>query len=77
MPVWAAVLIGVLPSIATIYTVIRTSRASQVRMEINIQNLSNEMDDLKSKVEAHNNYGLEIVALKTEIKMLKELGRQN
>ena len=74
MPVWAAILIGVLPSVATIYTVIRTSKASLVRMEMNIKNLSDEMDDLKRKVESHNNYGLEIVALKTEIKLLKELG---
>lgn len=58
---------------ATIFTVINTNKKSQLKAEMKLDNLSNEIDDLKKKVENHNNFGLRIVALETEVKMLKEL----
>lgn len=73
MPVWATILIGVLPSLATIFTVINTNKKSQLKTEMKLDSLANEVDDLKKKVENHNNFGLRIVALETEVKMLKEM----
>ena len=75
MPLWATILIGVLPSLATIFTVINTNKKSQLKAEMKLDNLSNEIDALQKKVEAHNNYGLKIVELETEVRMLKEMSK--
>lgn len=66
------VLVVIISSIASIVTTIWTSRSSDAIQGEQIKNIQSEIEKLATKVEQHNNYGLEIVDLKARVSALEK-----
>ena len=66
------ILVVVISSIASIITTIWTARSSDAIQGEQIKNIQAEIEKLATKVEQHNNYGLEIVDLKARVTALEK-----
>ena len=66
------VLVVIISSLASIITTIWTSRSSDAIQGEQIKNIQSEIEKLATKVEQHNNYGLEIVDLKARVSALEK-----
>lgn len=66
------VIVVIISSLATIFTTIWTARNSDAVQGEQIRTIKEELTKLTSKVEAHNNYGLEIVAIKERVSALEK-----
>lgn len=65
------VIVVIISSLATIFTTIWTARNSDAVQGEQIKQIKEEISTLSKKVEAHNNYGLEIVDLKARVSALE------
>ena len=65
------VIVVIISSLATIFTTIWTARNSDAVQGEQINQIKEEIGALSKKVEAHNNYGLEIVDLKARVTALE------
>lgn len=72
MPVWASILAVAITAGASIITVLITNRKSQIKAEFNHEKLAEEIYELKIRVSEHNNFALRLVALETELRIMKE-----
>lgn len=68
----STVIVVIISSLATIFTTIWTARNSDAVQGEQIKNIQDEIGKLTTKVEQHNNYGLEIVDLKARVKALED-----
>lgn len=66
------VLVVIISSLASIITTIWTSRSSDAIQGEQIKTIQSEIEKLATKVEQHNNYGLEIVDLKARVSALEK-----
>ena len=66
------VIVVIISSLATIFTTIWTARNSDAVQGEQIRTIKEELTKLTGKVEAHNNYGLEIVSLKERVSALEK-----
>ena len=66
------VLVVIISGIASIITTIWTVRSSDAVQGEQIKNIQADIQKLASKVEQHNNYGLEIVDLKARVSALEK-----
>ena len=65
------VIVVIISSLATIFTTIWTARNSDAVQGEQIKTIKDELSKLTTKVEQHNNYGLEIVDLKARVSALE------
>ena len=68
------VLVVIISSLAGIITTVLTVRNSDAIQGEQIKQIKEEITQLAKKVEAHNNYGLEIVSLKERVTALEKKG---
>ena len=66
------VLVVIISSLASIITTIWTARSSDAIQGEQIKTIQSEIEKLATKVEQHNNYGLEIVDLKARVSALEK-----
>ena len=66
------VIVVIISSLATIFTTIWTARNSDAVQGEQIKTIREDLTKLTNKVEAHNNYGLEIVAIKERVTALEK-----
>lgn len=65
-------LIGtIIVSIASIITTIITNNATRKLIAYRLDQVETRVDDLSKKVEAHNNFALQITEIKTRVSILE------
>lgn len=67
----STVIVVIISSLATIFTTVWTARNSDAVQGEQIRQIQEEIGKLATKVEQHNNYGLEIVDLKARVTALE------
>lgn len=63
----AALITGIISAFASIITVLITSDANNKLQDERIKTLTDLISKLQNKVEAHNNFGLQIAKLETRV----------
>lgn len=66
-------LIGALiPSIASVATILSANSKNNALQDERDRNLKEELAKLTTKVEAHNNFGLQLAELRTRVEILEK-----
>ena len=61
-----------IPTIASVATILSTNAKNNAIQDERDKNMKEQLEKLASKVEAHNNFGLQLAELKTRIDILEK-----
>lgn len=71
----SGIIVAIITSLATIITVVITSISNASKTKTQVDYLTTEIKGLSDKVEKHNSFDRRIVALETEVKIMRDDGR--
>lgn len=60
-----------IPTIASIATILSTNAKNNALQDERDKNMKEQLERLTQKVEAHNNFGLQLAELKTRVEILE------
>lgn len=66
-----ALISALIPTIASVATVLSTNSKNNALQDERDKNLKEELAKLTTKVEAHNNFGLQLAELRTRVEILE------
>lgn len=66
-----ALISALIPTIASVATVLSTNSKNNALQDERDKNLKEEIEKLTTKVEAHNNFGLQLAELRTRVEILE------
>lgn len=66
-----ALISALIPTIASVATVLSTNSKNNALQDERDKNLKEEIEKLTTKVEAHNNFGLQLAELRTRVDILE------
>lgn len=70
-----ALISAIIPTIASIATIMTTNSKNNALQDERDKNMREQLEKLTAKVEAHNNFGLQLTELKTRVDILERQGR--
>lgn len=66
-----AIVSAVIPTVASIATILSQNSKNNALQDERDKNLKEELNKLTAKVEAHNNFGLQLAELRTRVEILE------
>jgi Tfp pilus assembly protein PilO len=66
-----ALISAIIPTIASVATILSQNSKNNALQDERDKNLKEEIEKLSTKVEAHNNFGLQLAELKTRVDLLE------
>lgn len=66
-----ALISALIPTIASVATILSTNSKNNALQDERDKNLKEEIEKLTHKVEAHNNFGLQLAELRTRVEILE------
>lgn len=66
-----AIVSAVIPTVASIATILSQNSKNNALQDERDKNLKEELAKLTTKVEAHNNFGLQLAELRTRVEILE------
>lgn len=63
---------AIIPTIASVATILSANSKNNALQDERDRNLKEELQKLSTKVEAHNNFGLQLAELRTRVEILEK-----